>query len=75
MKVLKTVPWSEKITCKGCKSELEVEAGDMCTGRYGSFDEFETKFYVICPVCGDWHYFSDSKLPSNVKRDAKRDRS
>lgn len=71
MKILKIVPWSEKIKCKGCKSELEVESEDMRTGRFGVYDEFETKYYVVCPVCGHWHYFAESKLPTNVKSGAK----
>lgn len=71
MKVLKRVPWSYVFTCKGCKSELECEAGDVSYRRWAYFDESGSDYYVSCAVCGDSHKLDYSKLPSDIRKGAE----
>lgn len=73
MKVIKRVPWSLKYTCTGCKSELEIEPSDVLVGRFGCFDDYETRYYVKCTVCGTEKYLNEKNVPTNVLRDARKE--
>jgi topoisomerase IA-like protein len=73
MKVLKKKAWSLKFTCKGCKAELEAEPSDVRVGEFGIYDEFETRYYVVCPECSTSHHLNENKTPRDVLNGAKRD--
>ena len=74
MKILKRVSWKHVFTCTGCKSELEAEPSDVRVGRFGCYDEFETKYYVKCAVCKEVHFLKDGKVPTDIQNGAKRDK-
>lgn len=53
--------WSKKVTCRGCKSLLEIEEGDLqyeVTVEDSTRDQYKEEvqgtFYIMCPVdfCG-----------------------
>jgi hypothetical protein len=51
VKVLEEKPWTLKVTCKECKSELEVEASDVRALEWESGDCDHTSYTTKCAVC------------------------
>ncbi len=66
----KHATWTLEITCRDCKSKLEITAKDVFSARYGSFDEFEIEWRVECGACQSEIKVS-SKIPEWVKRESK----
>jgi len=82
VKIIERIEWSHEFTCKGCGSKLAAEKDDVEVGSYGSFDEYETVYWVECAVCKtryDWRGRAQDALPPAVKdaageRKAERDK-
>lgn len=57
MKIIKRVelvPWSVKVKCSSCKSNLEVEAGDLIIVNVGcprDPSDMDPRAFFTCPVC------------------------
>jgi len=66
MKVVERKDWNHEYTCGKCGSKLVAEADDVRYGRHGCYDDFETRYYVTCVVCGENHYLKESALPPRV---------
>lgn len=49
----RTKTWKAELTCRDCKSVLEIEAGDVVIGEFGGnyAEHGDLKPYVTCPVC------------------------
>ena len=74
MKVLNRVEWTHEHKCSGCKSDIVIEASDVRFGSFGSFDDFESEFYVDCTVCGTrlrWKGRQMDLIPPNVQHAAR----
>ena len=52
MKILERGKTTEELTCYKCKSKLEIESSDIKSGQFGMCGDYDTEYYVICPVCG-----------------------
>lgn len=66
MKILSEVPWTLKVQCKECKSQLEVEASDVRAVEWESGDCDHTSLYAKCPVCyGELDL--DGKVPPGIR--------
>lgn len=77
MKILKRAEWKHEFTCRGCKSTLLAEADDVRVGDFGSCGDYDTEFYVECPICETCHRFGGwytDKLPADVKKMASERR-
>lgn len=78
MKIIKRVEWSKTCTCRGCKSELLVEADDVQIASFGSMGDYEDEFYVECPVCKTYIRFGGmyrADLPADVRLKATEKRA
>ncbi len=62
--------WTLPTTCKSCKSELGIEAGDL---RHNWTKD--GCYYFKCELCDNTQYLKDSDVPEIVKADAKRHRA
>lgn len=74
MKVTKRSKWTRTLRCKGCKSELEIEADDVRQGDFGCGygDDHDFKFYVHCAVCKEVNFVG--ALPGHVEELAQSKR-
>ena len=72
MKILAEVPWTLKVTCKECKSELEVEASDVRALEWESGDCDHTSYTAKCAVCKSDIELPFSKLATGVREEAVR---
>ena len=52
MKVKVVRKWSKIIKCRGCKSTLELEEGDVRWGGFSCMGEVDYNFYIDCVECG-----------------------
>jgi hypothetical protein len=74
MKVVKAsvdlATWTLPVKCESCKSDLEVEAGDI-KYRYQS-DGYH--YFCNCVLCNASMHFSEKQIPKIVQQDtiAKR---
>lgn len=71
MKILKKMVWWV-FKCSNCKSELEAEPNDVFMGSFGGgYCEIgDTKYYVVCPHCGERKFVPDSKLTDKIRGEA-----
>lgn len=55
MKIVDEKPYNFEFECRGCRSRLAAEIGDVKVGYFGANyggDTPERRYYVECPVCG-----------------------
>lgn len=75
MKIIEKKEWTHPFTCGTCESKLEADGSDVQWDTFGgSYDEVgTTKYFVVCPVCGEYHFLKDTrKIPPNVMKNAIR---
>jgi hypothetical protein len=65
--------WKATVECRDCKSVLEIEEADVNKGSFGAMGDYETLYYVVCPVCDGNHTFRypNDPIPSYIKRRIK----
>lgn len=71
MKVIENKPWAFPFDCKGCGSKLEAEVRDVRVRIVGSFDDFETEYYVTCAVCETLHKVPFNRITPAVDQSAR----
>ena len=63
MKVVEKKPfWT--LTCRGCRSKLEVDISDVLLGIFGGSycENGDEEYYISCPVCGMVNFLPESKV-------------
>ena len=65
MAVLLKEPPPRTATCQQCGCEFSYTFAEVKSGSFGCFDDFETKWYVICPyrACGIKTFVPEWKAP------------
>lgn len=72
MKIISLAPpWTRQATCKGCKTRVEIEAGDVRYGDFGVGGDHVYLFFAQCPKCPFVIVVSN---PPDVVADAARAR-
>lgn len=72
MKVVDEKPFNYEFECRGCKSKLVAEAGDVRVGQFGAMGDYERAYYVTCPVCDSDHRLKYTDLTPKVRTMADR---
>lgn len=66
--------WRLDVTCGFCKSELEIDAGDIKhRGDPGDYrDPGYDHYWVNCPACSNEITVAETKLPALVRAKAEK---
>lgn len=67
MKIVERKEWSRAVSCKDCKSKLEIDKNDVQAGSFGTMGDYEIEWYFTCPVCSCQNVLNKFSLPWSVK--------
>ncbi len=71
--------WTKRLTCKGCKSVLEIDVKDLgynlseidlASQQYQ--DEIEGSYFVSCPKCSLDLTIKKTDIPNSIKELLKK---
>ena len=65
--------WKMVVACDECDSGLEIEKDDVGYKDFysGTDAEMSMEYYLVCPVCGQYVFLDEKKLPKDVKYAAR----
>jgi DNA-directed RNA polymerase subunit RPC12/RpoP len=75
VKITREQPFGFEFECRGCKSQLVAEIGDVKVGYFGANyggDSPEREYYVDCPVCGTHRILKYNEVTPKVREQADK---
>lgn len=73
MKVVnKKIWWA--FSCRKCEAELEAKPSDVEYDFFGGITrkKSESRYYIECPECGEWHFVPLKKMTGKIERMAEK---